>query len=557
MRKALYLTAVLAAAACSNSNNGPTKRVSADGMTTQGIVTDGAQHVAYLLNATPAYGSTGELHVATADGKDTKIATGIAVGGYIMTPDGKAMLYTAANTGNDASLSWVDLTNPTAAPKQVFAGGLQQQPINAGTTAPTFTTPLLSQGFVSPSGRFYIVGVLAPNVSVSPDMHVIDMQSGTDVFQRDNGAFDYLELVLPNDVMVFQDAVGGNSGVAGGAGLQTLFWVDLTSGSPTAATIATRTGAYTPTGDNKTIVYQDADTRELYVWDAVAHPATGTKVASNALTFAVGHSGPIAYLGTDGSVHVVGLDGTAVVDVPAATAKADLFSPMYISDDGADVYFFQAVVTQNAQGTLMHLAASSGATPAKVADAASINDVHPLPGGVLLYLANVDGTGTSGDAFKSARDGSGAMPLGTKVPVGFLAVTQPKDTTSSMWLSAHLTGASEDMNKHLADAIRAITGALELTTASANTMVEPMARIGQFQISDDLQTLVWSSGATFDMTVDNYVGNLEWAPVATPTMKPASPLLTGVTEVGSVVKKQLFVNAPKASTPGVYFVNIQ
>ncbi|HEX8953381.1 MAG TPA: hypothetical protein VF945_16110, partial [Polyangia bacterium] len=280
MRKALWMTAALLAAACSNNSSGPTKRVSADGKT-MGIATDGAQHVAYLLNATPAYGTTGELHLAGADGKDVKLAAGVSVGGYLFSPDGKGMLYSVANVGaDDASLNWIDPSNPTAPAKVVFAHGIQTQPVNAGTKTPTFTTPLLQAGFLTPSGRYYVVGVLAPMVSVSPDLHVIDMHSGSEVFSRPNGAFDYLELALPNDVMVFQDAVGGNSGIAGGAGLQTLFWVDLTSGSPTATTIATRTGAYTPTGDNKTIVYQDADARALYVWDAVARPATGTKVAS-------------------------------------------------------------------------------------------------------------------------------------------------------------------------------------------------------------------------------------------------------------------------------------
>jgi hypothetical protein len=38
-------------------------------------------------------------------------------------------------------------------------------------------------------------------------------------------------------------------------------------------------------------------------------------------------------------------------------------------------------------------------------------------------------------------------------------------------------------------------------------------------------------------------------------MKPMAPLLGGVSEVGSVVKRSLFVNAPKAATPGVYFVS--
>ena len=52
MRKAILMTAALSIAACSNNDNGPTKRVSADGMSTLGILTDGAKHVAYVLNAT-------------------------------------------------------------------------------------------------------------------------------------------------------------------------------------------------------------------------------------------------------------------------------------------------------------------------------------------------------------------------------------------------------------------------------------------------------------------------------------------------------------------------
>jgi hypothetical protein len=557
VRKALVMmtmaTATLGVAACSGNDNGPAKRVSADGKT-QAIATDGAQHVAYLLNATAGFGAPGELHLASADGKDFKIASSIYVGGFLLSPRGKGMLFTQANSGNDASLSWVDLSSPATPPKTIFTGGLQQQPINPGTSSPTFTTPLLQQGFLSPSGRFYIMGVLAPNVGGSPDLHVIDLDSGTDVFVRDNGGFDYLELVLPDDTMVFQDAVGGNGGIAGGAGLQTLFWISLTSATPTAvpATIDVRTGGYSPTGDNKTIVYQRADTRELYSWDAVGKPATGTKVASNALNFAAGASGPIAYIGTDHSVHVVGLDGTVVVDVAGTTALADPFSTIFISEDGADVYYFQAVDTQDSRGTLMHLAATAGATPAKVADSASPYDVHPVPG-ALLFLQNVDGTGTMGDAIKSARDGSGAMALGTGVPINFLTVTTPA-AGGSKWLSAHLTAATEDKDKQLADGIRAIVGALELTSESGTTAIDPAARISQFQLSDDLDSLVYVGGTAFDVTFDNYVGGLSFVPTATPTMKPAAPILAGVTEVGSVVKRSLFVNAPKASTPGVYFV---
>jgi hypothetical protein len=548
----LVITAVLGVAACSN-DNGPTKRVSVDGRT-MAIATDGAEHVAYIVPPNYGNGVAGELHVADAKGNDTKLAPSVYGGGFVLSPRGKGMLFTTANTGDDATLSWVDLSNPTAPPKQLFSGGLQKTQSTPATTA-----PLLQQGFFTPSGRYFVVGVVAPDIAAggSADMHVIDMDNGNDVFIRDNGGFRYLELVLPDDTMVFQDAVGGNGGIAGGAGLQTLFWISLPNATPMAmpATIDVRTGAYSASGDNKTIVYQRADTRELYVWDAVGKPANGTKVASNALNFAVGTSGPIAYVGTDHSVHVVGIDGAAVLDVAGATAAADPYSPVYLSDDGADVYYFQQVDSQDSRGTLMHVAATAGATPAKVADAASIADVHPVPGG-LLYLQNVDDVGGTGDAVKSARDGSGATPLGLGVPVGFLSLSTPMPATSGgEWASAHLTGATEDMAKQLVDGIRAISGGLELTTPAGTTAIDPAVRIGQYQLSDDLASLVYAGGATFDSVLDNFVGSLSFVPTAMPTMKPAKPILTGVTEVGSVVKRSLFVNAPKASSPGVYFIN--
>ena len=271
-----------------------------------------------------------------------------------------------------------------------------------------------------------------------------------------------------------------------------------------------------------------------------------------------GRAGRSSYIGTDHSLHVVGLDGKALLDVAGATAKADFFSPLYMSEDGADIYYFQSVATQNGQGTLMHVAGTMGATPAKIADSASLTDVRVLSGGVLLYLANVDGLGVNGDAFKSARDGSGATALGTHVPVGFLSVQQPPPGmmgAGADWVSAHLFNASENKDQKLADEIRAIVGGLELTTAAGNAMVDPTVRIDQFQVSDDLANLVWVSGGAFDATVDNYVGSLEWAPVAMPSMKPMAPLAIGVSEVGTVIGKKLFVNAPKASTPGVYFVS--
>ena len=66
-------------------------------------------------------------------------------------------------------------------------------------TGDRHSATLSSGGFMSPSGHYFLVGVKPANVAASPDMHVIRMTDGTDVYQRINGEFDYLELVLPDD----------------------------------------------------------------------------------------------------------------------------------------------------------------------------------------------------------------------------------------------------------------------------------------------------------------------------------------------------------------------
>jgi hypothetical protein len=537
--------------ACSSGDSGPTKRV-ASGIAA-GIVSDGDQHVAYLTNAPSAFGSKGDLHVASADGNDVKVASGVSVGGYVISPNGKALMYALSNAaGDDASFNWVDLSQPSATPKVLFDRGLQTLPISPSAPTPTYTTPLASEGFFSPSGRYFVMGVLAPNVGVSPDLHVIDVNTGTDVFSRPNGAFDYLELVLPDDTLIFQDSVGGNSGPSGPPSVQTLFWVSLSTAGAQATAIDTRTGGLFVSGDNKTLVYQKVDDRTLHAWDVTTHPATGTQIATNALNFAVGESGPVAYVGTDKSVHVVGLDGKAVVDVPGATANADVMSPIVISSDGADVYYFQNVTPQDSRGTLMHLAVAGGGSPTKIADAASTLDVHPVMGG-LVFMQNVDDMGQFGDAVRGGRDGSAPTPLGSKVPVGGLTLVTPKGGGTS-FLMPVLTMASTDKSKKLVDGAPATVGGLALlgSGGAANLSVDPSVRVGQFEVADDLGSVAYAGGVAFDSTVNNYFGALYHVDAAAGMKSDA--LLQGVTEVGPVVGRSLFVNAPKASTPGVYFV---
>jgi hypothetical protein len=542
------LIAILAVAGC--SGGAKTVHVSAPTGQTSGLVR-GGDHVAYLLNISPGLGGTGELHIAGTMGGDTKVASNIAAGGYAFTPDGSALFFTQVNSGGaDASLNWVDVKN-AGAPKQVIANGLRLVPNNPNsmTGSGMHTLPILQGGFFTPSGKYYVLGVLPPNIGSSWDMHVIDAATGNDVYQRLHGAFSYLELVLPDDTMVFSDDVTPDNGIAGPPAVESLFWVSLPSATNMMATmIDQRVGAFFATSDNKFVVYQRVDDRALLSWDETAHPAMGTMLATATVQFAVG-SNTVAYSSGDGSLHVVGVDGSKKADF--AAAAADLFSPLILSSDGADLYYFQKVSTQNSQGTLMHVAASGG-TPAKVDDAASIFDVRPVPGG-LLYLSGLDAQGTLGQLVRAGRDGSGKTMVASGVPVGLNAVNVVgKDQN---WLAPNLSSATPNPKVTLVDGSSPTTGTLELLTMSAETKIESQTRLGDYALDDnDHATLVFIGSVMMDSSANNYTGKLQWVPTAMPSSMPSLVSLESVSEITSVKSRAFFANSTSMMSGGVYYV---
>src|SRR5882724_12280205 len=186
---------------------------------TGGLVTAGVTAAAYLLNPTAAP-STGELHVVTAAGVDKTVDTGVNIGSYKLTRDGKQVIY-SKTAGAAGSLFWADVSTAAVTKKTLFTG--------------TFASGTLSSGgFMAPSGHFFLAGVKATGVANSLDMHVIRMSDGADVFDRINGGFDYLEVVLPDDTCVFQDTAGGQS--TGTPPVQTLYWTALpATGTTTTA----------------------------------------------------------------------------------------------------------------------------------------------------------------------------------------------------------------------------------------------------------------------------------------------------------------------------------
>ena len=363
------------------------------------------------------------------------------IGGYQLAPDGKSIVCTKAS-GQSASLLWADPTIATPVPKTVFATGV-------------ISTTLAFAGFYGPSGHYFAVGVLPANVAGSPDMHVIDAHTGTDVYDRLNGEFDYIETILPDDTMVFQDTAGGTSSTS--TPVQTLYWVTL-PGTVAAAAIATHTSSFATSADGKTLLILKTS-GDLVTWDLTTHPATTTPLVSGVAVFTVGGdtNGPVAYVGADRSVHVMRLDGTKLLDIAAtATTAGDVLGTPILSFDNAHLFYWQNVERQESRGTLMHVAVTTGATPAKIADKISMPDLH-VNDSTLVGLTNVDDLGQFGDAFKSDIDGSNMVALGMKANVGGLQAVNPGPDT---WFAMQLSTAAIDMTNVPIDGSPAITGAL-------------------------------------------------------------------------------------------------
>ena len=91
-------------------------------------------------------------------------------------------------------------------------------------------------------------------------------------------------------------------------------------------------------------------------------------------------------------------------------------------------------------------------------------------------------------------------------------------------------------------------------TAAAAITLDAKVHQGAFGFAaDDGRTAAFVTGGTWNATANNYVGSLSLIAARLPSMK-IDGMLTGVSELGPIVNRSLFVNAPTATTAGVYFV---
>jgi hypothetical protein len=502
------------------------------------LVTHPSGRALYLADVDPMQG-TGTLHLY--DGaNDHTLGVQVPCKGYELSPDGKFAFFTSPGQWNQ-KLSACDTSS--FAVTTILPGGLAADPLAAGK--PGFDAP----SFFSPSGKYLIVGARAQDVGNSRDLYAIDTATARIAASYGNGAYEYRQVVAADDTMYFQNSVGGT--MIGDPAVQTLFRVSLPAAASGAqpAKIDIHSSSLALTPDGKTLVYNKVD-GSLWSYDVAMQKVA--QLAPTGVSFSVGAlaAGPVAYLAADRSVHVES-GGAALYDSPAA--QADLFTPLSISRDGMHLFFFQKVDVQGNHGDLWHVALPPAADnrPELVAMNAALTQIN-VAGGRIVFEGNVDASGFTGDVTGADLDGSGAVTLAEGALTRELLIAQPGGNT----LIASLSGAVSDaaMRYFPVDKSQANRGALAVGASSSTRarVVDDNVHSGVFEFSDDGRLLVFAGGATWSDTASNYVGGLHVMDATTATAGPT--LLGGVSELGTVAKRTLYVNAPAADPPGVYLV---
>jgi hypothetical protein len=261
--------------------------------------------------------------------------------------------------------------------------------------------------------------------------------------------------------------------------------------------------------------------------------------------------------------------------VATAPDAASVFSPFTFSPDKQSLYFFKNVLTQGHLGDLYQI--SFAPTPGRarlIGTRASLYDLNFIADR-LVYLRGLDGTGDTGQLVSSSYDGSGLYPMAegaatSEILVAYPPPQHPPDPGHAPYYGpkdlgvevippvfANLVGAARDPNATVKpiDGSRPIVGSLAFgqSMTSREMAVSAQVQSGAFTFSDDGFVLVYVGGATYDAKIRQYAGKLGLFQTRD-EVAPVVPSLEGASQLGPVVDRSLFVNAPKAPTPGIYFV---
>jgi hypothetical protein len=576
------VTALGSVAGCGDSGNtaadlgGPDLEITPQathvgvGAVTCCLVTSGAELALYLSNPAPGqtdqYGrqhaAVGELHLVNSYGTDYKLADSVPAFGYGFTPDRRFAMFAQHKSGlhNDeldfASVSYPVTEKPQV--KTVIPDGVQDFPLN-------------QQSFFSPTGHFLIIGVLPGTIASSADLHVVDLRTLTDAAQLGKGAFNYAELLTPGDQMIFNNSTA--SGTPGVPSVQGMYELDLslfTNSKFPPSLLDTHVSNEALMGDNTTLLYLKTD-GSLNMLD-LTHNFTVPPIGQNVIAYSSGPlpRGPIVWEGADGSLHFLQKLGLEFLSLPAHSA--DPFTPFVFSPDGSRLYWFNHMSGTNSAGDLYTMVLSNG-QPHLLGTDVSTKDFY-FQGARFLYIRNVDDTGTAGELVSANWDGSDLVIMGEEVTLGDLQTVSPRvpsgkhvhegpiDLLPSVPppIFANLTSAkrmvdSTNLAYQPINSSPSVVGALAFgpSMLGPEGVLNPTVHDGTWRFSDDGYILAYAGDATWDDTAMNWVGKLVLQPTVVDT-RPLEPNLTGVAELGPVVKRQMFVSAPRNAKPGIYFI---
>jgi hypothetical protein len=525
----------------------------------------GSANVLYLASPKPGFtdvmgvdhAPTGELHLANPYGVDVALGSGVPAFGYGFTPDGRGLVFMAP--ASDAfSLNAATLPSPDVAKLEVTTV------IDQGVD----DTRLDQQSFYTPSGSYLILGARAPGVQHSPDLYVIDVQAKKSIYHLASGAFTYFEMVTGTDTMVFENST--DSTTPGTPSVEGLYVLNLAAGGPSQLTptlLDTHTGQASLTADGQTVVYARIN-GDLILHNLVSNDLV--TLASNVVSFSLGpgRKGPIVYIASDLSLHVVPILRPQLMATPPGSV--DLFSTVSFSPDAQHLYFFQHVSSQDGSGDLMHvkLPPIGDGTMTPIDTHVSMKDVS-FAGDQLMYLRNLDSRGDSGDLVQAGLDGANPLLVATGVATGEVRVAYPPPPPppgppqrhSDMAMGpprpvlANLTGVQRMKSTIPVDGSRPLSGALAFAPLerAAEVTLNSSVHTGTFAFSDDSFVLAYAADAHYNPTALNWVGRLElFQTLEDVGLSPVS--LDGVSEIGPIVNRAMFVSAPSAGVPGLYFV---
>ena len=543
---------------------------------TTALVTRGSSYAMYLANPVPGtvestgreHPATGELHIVNAYGADFVLTATAPAYGYGFSPDGSWAIFLSKIKTNSYSLNFAKLEAPELHQPNVIVV------IPEGVT----DDRLRAQSFFTATGKYMAIGVLPKNVMYSADLHVIDVRTASDVYKLPNGSLDFV-INTSEDSVIYTNSTGSTTvGTPSMQGLYAANLPQLIAGNAVPTLVDDHVSYSALMDDGVTLLYVKAN-GDLFLYDLKLKYFT--QVGKNVVGWSTGPArrGPVVWVGGDGSLHVVPKLGPELVSLPPGSA--DVNTSIVFSPEGARLYWFKRLLPQSSQGELYTMTLPSTPTaapsPTRVGAGISSADFNFI-NNHLVHGRNVDGYGLTADVVSANLDGTDPIVLAHGVPVGSLQTAfphedfppekkgnmfGPRDMAPALIdpVFAALTNARQqldsttDLPRRLINDSSATYGALSFGRGLDQTMgaINKSVHQGAFELSDDGNVLAYVGDAAWNDDLLDFVGKLQLQPTRR-DIGVVPPSLEGVTEIGPLVERSMFISAPANTTPGIYYL---